>query len=459
MQFMDVVVAVLAKLREDRNPFICEEEIEDLYCYKIQALILIKRRYWARTIGEEIRHRRTRRAAEEAVTAVEKAAAATKAATEEAAAKQTAVADAAAMQRAAAKAAAEQEAAAASERVTEVAAVAAEAKLVRIEGEELQADARNQECCRAATKAEFLRAIKSPPVLKTIPKPKRKTNHLVTVEIHLRRKLKAIRSTKQQKRSHVLLEITKTKRNLKPIENALEMNYAAASPRVPAIEDWYNFEEEEDYEFHDALDSHEPDANAEHKDKATLTKDDDDWLSEEIQEEVRKLEQLAKQLDEVVTPAIQAKPGPLELNTQQIKEFTEERKPLELESAKESMENSTEVASILIPTKAVPNIIPPKQPPPVRDRSRSMCKVRGCKRHFRGCRVWRNHSGPCEGVLDIGYLCIQPRAWMRVPRTTTVPIYGPPVGTRASRTIREAHRLAGVPGWRRVSDRSTPWAG
>ena len=138
------------------------------------------------------------------------------------------------------------------------------------------------------------------------------------------------------------------------------MNYAAASPRVPAIEDWYNFEEEEDYEFHDALDSHEPDANAEHKDKATLTKDDDDWLSEEIQKEVRKLEQLAKQLDEVVTPAIQAKPGPLELNTQQIKEFTEERKPLELESAKESMENSTEVASILIPTKAVPNIIPPK---------------------------------------------------------------------------------------------------
>ena len=104
MQFMDVVVAVLAKLREDRSPFICEEEIEDLYCYKIQALILIKRRHWARTIGEEIRHRRTRRAAEEAVAAVEKAATATakkerdreaaakaaattKAATEEAAAK------------------------------------------------------------------------------------------------------------------------------------------------------------------------------------------------------------------------------------------------------------------------------------------------------------------------------------------------------------------------------------
>ena len=44
---MDVVVAVLAKLREDENPFVCKEEIEDLYCYKIWALILIKRRYWA----------------------------------------------------------------------------------------------------------------------------------------------------------------------------------------------------------------------------------------------------------------------------------------------------------------------------------------------------------------------------------------------------------------------------
>ena len=28
-------------------------------------------------------------------------------------------------------------------------------------------------------------------------------------------------------------------------------------------------------------------------------------------------------------------------------------------------------------------------------------------------------------LLDIGYLCIQPRAWIRVPRTTTVPILGP----------------------------------
>ena len=60
MQFMDVAVAVLAKLREQENPFVCEEEIEDLYCYKTQALVLIKRRYWARVIGEKIHRRRTK---------------------------------------------------------------------------------------------------------------------------------------------------------------------------------------------------------------------------------------------------------------------------------------------------------------------------------------------------------------------------------------------------------------
>ena len=59
MLFMDVVYAVLAKLREDENSFICEEEIEDVYCCKIQALTPVKRRHWARTIGEEVRRRRT----------------------------------------------------------------------------------------------------------------------------------------------------------------------------------------------------------------------------------------------------------------------------------------------------------------------------------------------------------------------------------------------------------------
>ena len=35
---MDVVVAVLAKLFEDENPFVCEEEIEDLDCMRMVVL-------------------------------------------------------------------------------------------------------------------------------------------------------------------------------------------------------------------------------------------------------------------------------------------------------------------------------------------------------------------------------------------------------------------------------------
>ena len=74
----------------------------------------------------------------------------------------------------------------------------------------------------------------------------------------------------------------KTERNLKSISNALKRGDrineedAAASPRVLATEDWYNFEEEKDYNFCDAFDSHASDANAEHKDEAILTKDGDD---------------------------------------------------------------------------------------------------------------------------------------------------------------------------------------
>ena len=49
MKFMDVVVAVLAKLRDQENPFVCEEEIEDLYCMRMWVLDEIKRRHKERT--------------------------------------------------------------------------------------------------------------------------------------------------------------------------------------------------------------------------------------------------------------------------------------------------------------------------------------------------------------------------------------------------------------------------
>ena len=43
-----------------------------------------------------------------------------------------------------------------------------------------------------------------------------------------------------------------------------------------------------------------PDADANSKGEATIIRDDDDWLSEEIRDEVRKLEELTQQLERVV---------------------------------------------------------------------------------------------------------------------------------------------------------------
>ena len=79
--------------------------------------------------------------------------------------------------------------------------------------------ARNENRCSAAAREKLLQAIKSPPILKTIPKPKRKKNHLVTIEIDLQQKLRATKCNKQQKRNQVLLEITEYKRNFKPINS------------------------------------------------------------------------------------------------------------------------------------------------------------------------------------------------------------------------------------------------
>ena len=42
---MDVVVALLVKLREDKNLLVCKEEIKDLYCMKIVVLDEIRRRH------------------------------------------------------------------------------------------------------------------------------------------------------------------------------------------------------------------------------------------------------------------------------------------------------------------------------------------------------------------------------------------------------------------------------
>ena len=66
----------------------------------------------------------------------------------------------------------------------------------------------------------------------------------------------------------------------------------------------------------------------------------------------------------------------LEWETQHIGQFEVEIKSLELELAKQfttySSRSPTDVSAAIIPTKAVPNIIPPKQPPPVRDKHSSV---------------------------------------------------------------------------------------
>ena len=148
---MDVVVAVLAKLRDQDNPFICEEEIEDLYCSKIQALILIKRRYWARTIGEEIRRRRTRREAEKEQKNAEQDTTTTAAATNDhsCATMEDPVEDAKNTERFGITAAEEVE--------QRVAAEVQRARVIEgFESEPAQAAARNEECCRATARIEFL---------------------------------------------------------------------------------------------------------------------------------------------------------------------------------------------------------------------------------------------------------------------------------------------------------------
>ena len=90
---------------------------------------------------------------------------------------------------------------------------------VEFESNQERVAARNENRCSAAAREKLLQAIKSPPILKTIPKPKRKKNHLVTIEIDLQQKLRATKCNKQQKRNQVLLEITEYKRNFKPINS------------------------------------------------------------------------------------------------------------------------------------------------------------------------------------------------------------------------------------------------
>ena len=169
--------------------------------------------------------------------------------------------------------------------------------------------------------------------------------------------------------------------------------YEAADPRVLADEKSVNTIKRDG--SIDAWDTHEP---VEEISSTECVTNNDGWLSEEIQEEVQKLERVANQLDEVVKPEKMAKieqPSQqldrvampemkanleqLEWEIQQIGQVEVDLKPLDIESAEQltriPSRSPTSVATIILPTKAFPGIIPPKQLPPVRDRNMSMCNV------------------------------------------------------------------------------------
>ena len=97
--------------------------------------------------------------------------------------------------------------------------------------------------------------------------------------------------------------------------------------------------------------------------KEDTTKDDDDWLTDEIREEVRKLDQLEQQLSEVVKPEVNQETEQLKWKTQQIGKFKVELEQLATEAAEQfttiSDKSPTSVATIISPTKTVPNLIPP----------------------------------------------------------------------------------------------------
>ena len=162
---------------------------------------------------------------------------------------------------------------------------------------------------------------------------------------------------------------------------------------------------------------------------------DDDWLSDDIKNEIQKLEELSQQLDKVTEPAIKEeaeqplqRPGKVVKPeaSQDLEQLCWRLKAQQTESRRGKLEpERAEVTNNVIKTppkkpkhatietseQKDPGSIPPKQPPSVQ--GKSVCNVQGCQHHFRGCKLLRDHSGTCEGVLDIGYLCIQPRVRMR----------------------------------------------
>lgn len=188
---MDAVVAVLAKLQEQENPFVCEEEIEDLYCMKMQ-------------VGDELKRCHEERMKSSAATTEDKHIA-TELEIEKA---QAAVAEDKHRCAAAEEAthyAKRKKAAAEAMATAETKRIAAELK---IKQEQEQIAAEDEERCYSNAKVAILLEIKNLPTLKNIKRPSQRKNHLVIIGIHLQQKLKATKYSRKQKETLFLLQIT-----------------------------------------------------------------------------------------------------------------------------------------------------------------------------------------------------------------------------------------------------------
>ena len=249
MQFADVVFAVIAKLRDQDNPFVCEEEIEDIYFYKMQALALVKRWHWARTTGEQVRRRRTEQEATRAPAALKK-----------------------------------------------------EQEQVTVEDE--------QRRC-GAIKAAILREIKNPPSLKNIVKPKPNPTTLeIPHHQNLRatERPKHINACAIVAYAPLSIQsLHKNPNNKASIRGAIQPpaalllkgRYDTAYLRVQAIEE--SEKGKENNNVFNAWDTHIPE---ELKEDGKAQTREEEWLPEAMRDEVRKLEDLELQLNHVVKPEI-----------------------------------------------------------------------------------------------------------------------------------------------------------
>ena len=163
MKFMDVVVAVLAKLRDQENPFVCEEEIEDLYCMRMWVLDEIKRRHKQQTKSATTKVADLHNASVAGKTGQYRVAGGQEELRRDHVANEIAPGTK--------KPSGEGNKCHNGELATSVATVPGAVRVAtELESKQERAAARNEERCSAAARVKFLQAIKSPPVLKTTPK-------------------------------------------------------------------------------------------------------------------------------------------------------------------------------------------------------------------------------------------------------------------------------------------------